>query len=113
MGLIDACTSNTMYDGCYHDSDCGSGYLCNDATGACYLPANDRGGEACTAPGDCPASYTCGTEGRCLPGDCFFHGCVSGFECQSSTGAWECSPGSAGASGNDDSSQAGAGGQGG
>lgn len=113
--LVDACSSNSLDDGCYIDSDCSSGYLCDDSTGACYAASGGNGNsQVCSAPSDCPANYTCGKESRCLPGDCFFHGCVTGFECQSSTGVWQCAPtsdgGSAGASGNEDTSAAGAGG---
>ncbi len=46
-----------------------------------------------------------------MPGDCYFNHCVTGFQCQSSTGTWECVPTSAGAAGtggNEDASQAGA-----
>lgn len=112
LAVVHGCSSNEMADGCYSDSDCGSGFLCDEPTGACYAPS-DGGTDSCTAPSDCPASYTCGKDGRCSPGDCFFHGCVSGFECQSSTGTWQCLPGSAGAggaSGDEDDTQAGTGG---
>src|ERR1041384_109349 len=110
--VVDACSSNAIDDGCYSDGDCGPGYRCDDSTGACYASMGG-GSETCSVPSDCPVSYTCGKEGRCLPGDCFFHGCVTGFECQSTTGVWRCEPtsaGAAGASGNQDTSEAGTGG---
>ena len=110
LGALGSCSSSAD-DGCYYDSDCGPGYLCDDSSGACRAPTG--GSESCTVPADCPASYTCGKERRCLPGDCYFHGCVTGFECQSSTGTWECLPsslGAAGAAGNEGSAQAGTGG---
>jgi len=106
LGVVGACSSTTMDEGCYSDSDCAPGNLC-DESGACYAPT-DGGNDVCTEPADCPVSYTCGKEGRCSPGDCYFNGCVSGFECQSSTGIWQCLSGSAGTSG--DSASAGAGG---
>jgi len=110
LGMIDGCSSNAMDGGCYSDGDCGPGYRCDDSIGACYAwtdPVDVSGNK----PIDCIAGYTCGEDGRCAPGDCSFHGCVTGFECESSTGRWECLPasaGAAGASGNEDTSQAGA-----
>lgn len=112
LGVVGACSTTTMDDGCYRDSDCGSGYLCDNSSGACYL-ATDGNDVTCSAPSDCRESYTCGKDGQCLPGDCYFNGCVSGFECQSSTGTWECLPssgGAAGASADEQPTEAGAGG---
>lgn len=109
LGLVHGCSSNALEDGCYTDSDCGTGYRCDYATGACYdwtAPVD----VSCSKPRDCDAGYTCGEDGRCGPGDCSFHGCVTGFECASSTGRWECLPastGAAGTSGNEDHLQAG------
>ena len=95
--------------GCYADVDCGQGYQCDGNSGACVAPS-DAGDGSCRAPTDCDAGYTCGKNGACLPGDCSFNGCVTGFQCESSTGRWECAPGSdggaAGAS-NEDTAQAG------
>ena len=61
---------------------------------------------------DCPESFTCSKNARCLPGDCYFNDCVAGFRCESSTGSWQCLPGSAGAggAGENEMTQAGAGG---
>jgi len=102
LGAVGACSSSSMDDGCYTDGDCAPGYSCDDSSGVCRAPT-DGGGDSCSAPADCPPSYTCGEDSRCRPGDCYFNGCVSGFECQSSTGTWECLPssGAAGASGAD------------
>jgi len=110
LGMVDGCSSNDMDDGCYTDDDCGAGYRCDDSTGACYA-WTDTVDVSCKKPTDCATGYTCGEDRQCAPGDCSFHGCVTGFECESSTGRWECLPssaGAAGASGNEDSSQAGA-----
>jgi len=85
-------------DGCYRDSDCAPGYLCDDNSGECLAPSNQNGG-SCRAPRDCSPSYTCSENGLCVAGDCYFSGCVSGFQCQSSTGTWECMPTSMGAAG--------------
>jgi hypothetical protein len=112
LGAFGGCQSSSMDDGCYSDNDCASGDICDDASGTCRTPV-DGGSDSCSAPSDCAASYTCGDKGLCLPGDCYFNGCVTGFECQSSTGTWQCLPSSAGAagtSGNDDTTPAGAGG---
>jgi hypothetical protein len=114
LAVVDGCSSNAMDEGCYSDGDCGTGYLCDDSTGACY-PSTDNTDVSCTKPSDCVAGYTCGKEAQCAAGDCYFNGCVTGFECESSTGRWECLPasaGAAGASGNEDTSRAGAAGQG-
>ena len=108
LGTFSGCQSTTN-DGCYYDSDCGSGYVCEPSSGACLSPS-DGGNESCRVPADCQPSYTCSTNARCLPGDCYFNGCVTGFECQSSTGTWQCAPttgGEAGAGGNEDTGQAG------
>jgi len=94
-------------DDCAYDSDCATGYVCDQSSGECFVPPESN--DACRAPSDCPPSYTCGEKGYCMPGDCYFNGCVSGFECDSSSGIWECvpssdgaapPPGDAGASGN-------------
>ena len=110
LAVVDGCSSNTMDEGCYTDGDCGTGYRCDDSTGACYV-WTDTTDVSCKKPDDCFAGYTCGTDGQCAPGDCYFSGCVSGFECESSTGRWECLPasvGAAGASSGEDTSRAGA-----
>jgi hypothetical protein len=102
LGTLGACHSNSGGDGCYDDNDCASGDRCDAYSGQC-VAATDGGRDSCRAPTDCPANYTCGEQSFCSPGDCYFSGCVAGFECQSSTGRWECLPGSgdaAGAAGN-------------
>jgi len=101
LAAFGGCSSGTMGYRCYDEHD-----------GECFGPP-DHANDPCSKPSDCPASYTCSKAGRCLPGDCFFNECVTGFECQSSTGTWECLPssgGAAGASGDDETSEAGAGG---
>ena len=114
LGTLGSCSSSAD-GGCYYDTDCAPGYLCDDSSGECRQPSNG-GDVSCSRPTDCPQNYTCGEENRCLPGDCYFNGCVAGFECQSSTGTWECLPASAGAAGaagassNQEASQAGSGG---
>jgi hypothetical protein len=107
LGVLGSCSSNDD-EGCYGDSDCAPGFVCDDSSGECRASSNG-GNHPCTLPTDCAQSYACGEQGRCLPGDCYFNGCVSGFECQSSTGTWEClsSSGAAGAFGTDNSPQAG------
>lgn len=112
LGAFGGCQSSTMDEGCIDDSDCEPGSLCDYPSGECFAPSE---GDACQAPSDCAPSYTCGEKGRCMPGDCYFNGCVTGFECESSTGTWECLPSSAGAGGEggasgDGESQAGSGG---
>ncbi|HEY0469663.1 MAG TPA: hypothetical protein VGC79_35980 [Polyangiaceae bacterium] len=98
------CTSTSSHDGCYSDNECAVGERCDEYYGTCVVPT-DGGGDACSAPTDCPASYTCGEKGRCSPGDCYFSGCITGYECKSSTGRWEClasSGDTAGAAGTSD-----------
>jgi len=109
LGVLGACAETNADDGCYLDSECASGAVCDVASGVCVGPS-EGSRDTCRAPTDCASNYTCGDQGRCLPGDCYFQGCVTGFECESSTGTWECLPsssGTAGASGNDDTTQAG------
>jgi hypothetical protein len=76
--------------GCYRDSDCAPGYLCNDDTGDCYPEDDD--GAACRRPGDCGTNETCSRSGTCTTGDCHFSGvgCVRGYTCSSASGRWEC-----------------------
>ena len=82
--------------GCFRDSDCASGYACDELSGACYLPDESH---SCRGPADCGTSKTCGRAGVCVVGDCSFNGCVAGFECDSSSGLWECVAQTAGAAG--------------
>jgi hypothetical protein len=111
---LGGCPSTTTSDnGCYRNSDCAQGLLCDHSSGECFAPS-DAGYESCRAPTDCAASFTCGKNGRCMPGDCYFNDCVTGFQCGSSTGTWECLPssaGAAGAGGDQDANQAGTGGE--
>jgi hypothetical protein len=99
--------------GCYNDSDCGLGYQCDSRSGDCYLPSTSN----CSRPQDCGVNETCSKSGACVVGDCTFSGCVSGYECDSSSGIWACvlngSVGAAGAAGaapiaNDTAGQGGA-----
>ena len=101
--------------GCYNDSDCAVGYLCDDRSGDCYQPSSSNNG--CNRPQDCGVNETCSKAGACVVGDCTFSGCVSGYECDSSSGIWACvlngSVGAAGAAGtasisNDTAGQGGA-----
>ncbi|HET7542776.1 MAG TPA: hypothetical protein VFK05_23050 [Polyangiaceae bacterium] len=112
LGAFGGCQSSSMDEGCIDDSDCAPGSQCDYSSGECRTPP-DGGNDSCRAPSDCAPSYTCGEKGTCMPGDCYFNGCVTGFDCQSSTGTWECLPssgGAAGASNEDGDSQAGSGG---
>src|SRR5450432_4257436 len=89
-------------DGCDRDSDCGRDYICDQPSGDCILGSNI----GCRAPSDCDMTSTCTPAGVCMTGDCsFYHGCVAGYRCDSSSGVWACVPGTAGAAGS--SSQAG------
>jgi hypothetical protein len=103
--------------GCYHSSDCAPGYVCDDRSGDCYLPSSSSSN--CSRPDDCGVNETCSRTAQCVAGDCTFSGCVSGFQCDSSSGIWSCVPsgsvgsGSAGAAGaspsaNDSAGQGGA-----
>jgi len=86
--------------GCYRNSDCASGYVCDDNTGECYLPGIPPSDSSCNKPGDCGVNETCSKLRQCVSGDCTFSGCVSGYSCDSSSGTWECVPSSsAGAAG--------------
>jgi hypothetical protein len=77
-------------EGCYDDYDCSSGYYCDYPSGACLRYGSSD--LECDAPSDCAANETCSKSGICAVGDCHFKsvGCVSGFECSSARGFWEC-----------------------
>lgn len=85
-------------DSCYSSYDCSNGYVCDNYLGQCVAPKGDDDDDdnvtpppprpqppdttpSCAVPSDCAAGETCGEKGFCLPGDCTFWGCVSGFEC--------------------------------
>lgn len=90
-------------DSCYSSYDCPNGYTCDSYLGQCVAepgdddddddvsdpvpplpqPPPDRTDE-CSSPVDCAEGETCGEKGFCLPGDCTFWGCVSGFTCAES-----------------------------
>ena len=76
--------------GCYRDSDCASGYLCDHDTRDCYPEDDD--GTACRKPSDCGENETCSKSGTCTTGDCHFSsvGCVRGYTCSGTSGRWEC-----------------------
>jgi hypothetical protein len=75
-------------DGCYTDSECAAGYLCDARQGLCYAP--DSG--SCTKPADCGPNETCGRLGICSPGNCRFDsvGCVEGYTCSVLDDRWQC-----------------------
>lgn len=78
---------------CTVNSDCGNGWSCDPGTGQCYQPngsGGSGGGQGCTRPSDCNFNETCGSDGQCDPGDCTFNGCVQGYKCLVSQGAWAC-----------------------
>ncbi|HWZ91191.1 MAG TPA: hypothetical protein VNW92_20160 [Polyangiaceae bacterium] len=82
--------------GCYQDSDCALNYVCNQHNGDCVPVSNVY----CTQPSDCDTTATCTPAGQCMPGDCsFYHGCVAGYRCDSSSGIWGCVPNASGAAG--------------
>jgi hypothetical protein len=88
VGLVGCPIYDQDDAGCYVNSDCAAGYLCDDASGACYREDND----ACRKPTDCRANETCSRSGSCVAGDCHYDsvGCIRGFVCSSESGRWEC-----------------------
>ncbi|MEP7049280.1 MAG: hypothetical protein ABJB12_02960 [Pseudomonadota bacterium] len=86
--------------GCYRDGDCASNFVCDVDTGECYQPtAPPPADSSCNRPSDCAANETCNKAGQCVSGDCTFSGCVSGYECDSSSGVWLCLAAADGAAG--------------
>ncbi len=96
---------------CYDNFDCPSGYYCN-ANNVCVKPpgtGGSGGGTAgsggtlsnpgCSSPGDCGPNETCGQDGTCHPGDCYFSGCVDGYECVLDGYQYVCVPTGQGGSG--------------
>lgn len=102
-----------VYDGsdigCFDDFDCPYGYVCDGPSALC-VSVHGVGSAACNEPGDCGSNETCSHSGTCAAGDCHFAsvGCVSGFECSSASGRWECVPEGAGSAGAPANSAAGA-----
>lgn len=105
-----------VFSDCFDDSDCDSGYYCDnsgwcerdtcspdrpgcswDNTGAYsgeggYSGGGYSGGSNgwCRSPADCAPNETCGEDGYCHPGDCFFWGCIDGYSCQLGSYGYEC-----------------------
>ena len=75
--------------GCYTDSDCASGFVCDDRDQLCY---EEEESGACRRPSDCGTNETCSRSGTCMTGDCHFAsvGCVRGYECSAESGRWQC-----------------------
>jgi hypothetical protein len=97
VATLSACPIYDHQDaGCYHSSDCAPGYVCDRQTGDCFLPSSAN---TCSTPADCGVNQTCGRTAQCVAGDCTFSGCVSGYECDSSSGIWACVPGGGAANG--------------
>ena len=74
--------------GCTADRDCATGYVCDLGTNRCV--STNQGGLACANPQGCGINETCGSDGYCHSGDCSFSGCVQGYACAVSAGAWTC-----------------------
>ncbi len=94
---------------CYDNFDCPSGTYCNEYN-HCVKPPDGFGGSggsagtggfsnACDEPDDCGPNETCGEDGTCHTGDCFFSGCVSGYECVLDGYQYVCLPVGTGGSG--------------
>ena len=73
--------------GCFSDSDCGRGYVCDYPSGLCVQTQTTP---ECQRPEDCQANYTCGSDQQCHPGSCYFHGCAPGYVCQDDQGVRRC-----------------------
>jgi hypothetical protein len=100
--MVPGCPIYGSDDGCYQDSDCPGGYLCDGLTGLCSPSV----AVVCSTPAECGASETCGRDGLCHAGDCSWPkiGCIAGLECSGASGMFRCVEGTSGG---------GAGGQGG
>jgi len=93
---------------CYDNFDCPTGYYCNDHS-ICVKPPGSGGNiggsggsqsnPSCTSPDDCGPNETCGSDGICHPGDCYFSGCVDGYECVLDGYQYVCVPEGGGGSG--------------
>jgi len=94
--------------GCYRDSDCARGYIC-EQNGDCVAVSDTT---TCHQPADCDTTSTCTPAGVCEVGDCtFYHGCVAGYRCDSSNGLWACVLDNGGAAGSGGQAAAGAAGE--
>ena len=77
VGLfVTGCQDGSEESGCVATAECAPGYVCDLEMRVCT-----RSRESCSAPDHCGTNETCSAEGVCRVGDCFFHGCVSGFDC--------------------------------
>lgn len=97
-GNYRVCTSSGCYDcpdpslssacilwQCGTDTDCGSGYACQNNTcvplGSQVVADSGPGEEACSAPPECPVGFTCGVDETCHVGSCEQWGCPAGYSC--------------------------------
>lgn len=81
-------TACPVYDdtACSFDMDCAPGLYCDVRAGVCVSPDIE-----CSAPDDCSTNETCGSDGLCHVGDCYFHGCVDDYECVGDVLGYHCS----------------------
>ena len=109
---------------CYDNFDCPDGYYCNEDSSCVRYPgtggsggtANTGGSSnqvSCNSPDDCGPNETCGEDGTCHTGDCYFSGCVDGYECVLQGYEYVCVPEGSGGSGGGTAGSAGQGGTGG
>jgi len=84
-----ACPMFSAEPDCWYDGDCAPGFLCDRRNGTCFPePAVER--EPCSEPADCRAGETCNPNAICVPGDCTFSGCITGYVCGVMDGRWSC-----------------------
>lgn len=83
-------TGCPVYDNkfCSFDLDCAPGLTCDPREGVCFSQNQE-----CRGPDECEENETCGQDALCHVGDCFFHGCVDGYQCIGDVTGYRCNPG--------------------
>jgi hypothetical protein len=87
---------------CYDQYDCPADYYCAYPDNVCMPRTGGGGGTAgqagqsastpCSSPSQCDFNSVCGKDGFCHTGDCFFSGCVQGYQCVKDSSYYVCKP---------------------
>src|SRR6186713_190795 len=87
--LVAGCPVFSSDSSCWSDDDCAPGFLCRRGDGRCFKQVVPER-SACSSPDTCAVGETCASDATCVPGDCTFSGCISGWRCDVFDGRWSC-----------------------